>query len=110
MDRIATVFLVGTGVSLLISIVVVVFLRRRLRGVLADLCGTPERGDFWTDFSTVLFVLVPLVLALFSRPIGDADAALLFGVTAHLRWALMGLLGTLCIVGMMIAWFVRPTT
>lgn len=107
MDSSVAVFLVGTGASLLVSIVVVLYLRRHLRGILADLCGTQERGDFWTDFSTVLLVLVPLVLALFSRPSSDAGASLFFEVTAHLKWSLSGLVGALCSVGIVIAWFVR---
>ena len=44
----ATMFLIGTGVSLTIASLVVVYLRRPLELVLTDLCGTAERARFWT--------------------------------------------------------------
>ena len=53
-----TVFLADVGVTSGVSLIVVAYLRRPLRAILADLCGTAERAKFWSAFSNVTLVLV----------------------------------------------------
>lgn len=40
----ATVFLMGLAIALASALVVVMYLRRPLKTILVDLCGTVERG------------------------------------------------------------------
>src|SRR6266567_4450173 len=68
MNTIGT-YLFGLGLTLLAAGAVVVCLRRSLRRILVDLCGTEARGDFWTAFSVVLLILgIFLCVFIFARP------------------------------------------
>src|SRR5712691_10475000 len=51
-----------------VSLIVVAYLRRPLKAILADLCGTAERARFWSAFSNVTLVLVPLIFVMQYRP------------------------------------------
>ena len=63
-----TVFLADVGIASGVSLLVVAYLRRPLKAVLADLCGTVERAKFWSAFSNATLVLVPLIFVLQYRP------------------------------------------
>lgn len=100
-------FLIGSTITLLASAVVVLFIRRHLRNVLIDLTGTRERAEFWTTFTGLLLVIIPLIVAMFVPPRGDPDIPALFRITSLLRWSLIGLTGTLVSCGLVIIWFVQ---
>ena len=102
-------FLIGMGVTLLISTLVVVYLRPPLRRILIDLCETEDRADFWTAFTNVTIVLSPLICAMFHRPTGGSGVAAFFDINAQLRWALIGLIGSVAVLGAVIARFI-PTS
>ena len=102
----ATTFLTGLGATLVVTLVVVIYLRPNLRKILIDLCGTQERGEFWTAFSNVTLVLIPLICAMFSPPRSDADASVLFEISGQLRWALIGLVGTVVMLGVVLSRFI----
>lgn len=98
------IFLVGVGVTVALSLTVVVYLHRFLRAVLLDICGTRERADFWAAFSNVTLVLVPLICALFRHPRGGTSVLLEIG--DQLRWSLLGFVGSVLIVGFVLALFI----
>ena len=99
-------FVIGMGVTLVISMLVVVYLRPHLRRILSDLCETEDRANFWTAFTNVTLVLSPLVCAMFYRPTGGGDGAAFFDISAQLRWALVGLIGSVILLGAVIARFI----
>ena len=101
-------FLIGIGLTLVGSLAVVIYLRRHLRRILVDLCGTEPRADFWAAFSNITLVLVPLICALFKRPEGGTGSAVFFDVSAQLTWALIGLVVAVLILGFVIGRFVPP--
>ena len=103
-------FSIGLGVTLLMSILVVVYLRPPLRRILIDLCETEDRADFWTAFTHVTVVLFPLLCAMFHRPTGSGGTAAFFDVSTQLRWALIGLIGSIIVIGAVIARFIPTTT
>ena len=102
-----TVFLIGIGVTLFASLLVVLFIRRHIRNVLVDVTGTEPRADFWSAFTSLLLVLVPLIVAMFFPPNGDASVSIFFQVIAQVRWSLMAIAGTLIFYGLIIIWFVQ---
>ena len=102
-------FVVGMAITLLISMLVVVYLRPHLRRILLDLCETEDRANFWTAFTNVTVVLSPLICAMFHRPTGGGDSAAFFDISTQLRWALVGLIGTVIVLGAVIARFI-PTS
>jgi hypothetical protein len=102
----ATLFLIGTAVSLGIASVVVVYLRPPLQAVLTDLCGTAERARFWTAFSSVALLLLPLIFALDARPEAGGGAAAAFGIGGQVKSALIGLGLTLLTLGIVVGSFI----
>ena len=98
-------FLMGLGITLAITIAAVVYLRPHLRKILIDLCGTEERGDFWTAFSNVTIVLVPLICAMFSPPKTGTGTSLFFEISGQLKWARIGLVGAVVLMALVISRF-----
>ena len=61
-------FLIEVVLTLVISVLLVRYLRPYLRKVLIDLCGTEDRAQFWTAFSNILLIGMPIIFALNYRP------------------------------------------
>jgi hypothetical protein len=100
-------FLITEAIVLVVSVGVTLFMRRHLRNVLTDLTGTPERAAFWSAFTSLLLVLVPLMVVMFVPRDTGSDEPVFFRVVAQLRWALVGLVATLVSYGFIIIWFVQ---
>jgi hypothetical protein len=99
-------FLIGTTVSLGIAAVVVVYLQPPLHAVLTDLCGTAERAGFWTAFSSVALLLMPLIFALDARPEAGSGAAAAFRIGGQVKSALIGLGSALVTLGIVVGSFI----
>jgi hypothetical protein len=97
---VVSIYLAAIVLTLAVSISVVLVLRRPLQNLLVDLCGTPTRAAFWAAFSNVTLVLAPLLGAMHRRP--DEGVAV-FELAAQLEWALGGLLGSVLLVGVVLA-------
>jgi hypothetical protein len=98
-------YLIGLGLTLIATGAVVVCLRRSLRRILLDLCGTEPRGDFWTAFSVVLLILVPLIFAMI-QPVGGRESpGAFFDIALQLKLALIGLVVALVILGIFLCVF-----
>jgi hypothetical protein len=104
-------FLSGLGVTLLLSLSVVAYMQIHLKQILIDLCGTPERAKFWTAFSNVTLVLVPLIFALNYRPASGSPEDLVFEVGTQLERALIGLVASVIAMGVVLSAFIprRPS-
>ena len=70
--------------------------------MLDELCGTPERGAFWTSLVSVLSVLTPVAFVLLPRyeEASTADNALI-----ALKWSLFGLILSLLVLAVVVARF-----
>jgi hypothetical protein len=99
----STVFLVGVGVTLVSAFLVVLYLRRYLDSVLADVCGTAERAHFWTAFSNIGLILVPTICALNYAPASQPIVQL----TGQFQAALVGLAVAVLIIGLVLTIFIR---
>lgn len=100
-------FLLGIGLTVGISGAAVLYLRRSLLPLLTELCGSEERARFWLAFSNVSLLLMPLIIALHSRP--EPDNSLVFELGAQVAQALGGLLTTLVVLGFVVGSFVART-
>jgi hypothetical protein len=97
-----TASLLGMAIAAVVSLAVILFLRGRLLHILTELCGTPERGAFWTSLTNVLVVLTTIAAALlpsYDGPTWAEDAL------RGLKWALFGLIASLIVVAILIARF-----
>jgi membrane protease YdiL (CAAX protease family) len=104
-----TFFLVGVGVTLLASFCAVSYLKPFLKQILTELCGTPDRANFWAAFSDLTLILMPLIFALHSRSAGEPQTPLVIQLGAQIEWALIGLVATVLLLGFVISRFIpRP--
>ncbi len=102
----STVFLTGLTITLVSAFLVVLYLRSRLDPILVDLCGTPERARFWTAFSNVALILVPMIRALGYRPGAGLP---LMELADQFEQALIGLVGTVLALGFVLTLFIRSS-
>lgn len=100
-------FLADLGLTVTVSGVAVAYLRRHLRPLLIELCGTAERAGFWLALSNVTFVLVPVILALDYMPAVGPGKSLLFEMATQLKSALIGLMATLLGLALVLIGFIR---
>ncbi len=105
-----TSFLVGIGITLATSLLIVFYLRSRLTKILVDLCGTEHRAGFWTALSNVTLVLVLLIFALFSRPEVRDSQVSYSDVSGQLMWAFLGLILTLLVLAYVISQFISRSS
>ena len=66
--NIVTVFFVEIAITLVIVLLVIRYLRSFLRQILLDLCGTEGRAQFWTTFTNIVLLSLPMVSALGFSP------------------------------------------
>ena len=100
----SSLFLVGIGVTLLMSLTTVIYLMNPLRKILTELCGTRERADFWLAFSNVALILTPLIFAASFPP--DLRGNPVIEIATQLKRAFIGLVTALMITGWVISRFI----
>lgn len=98
-------FLVQIAVTLILCLAIVGYLRQILRKVLIDLCGTEERAQFWTAFSNILLIVLPVIISLNYRPKAGNFEELFFEMAGKLGDNLGGLLFALVGIGIMVSFF-----
>lgn len=108
--NITRIFLAGAGTAVAISFAAVVYLRPHLKRILVDLCGTEERASFWTAFSNLALVLMPLIFAMHYRPETGPETSPVLEIGAQLKWALIGLVASVLALGLVVSMFIprRP--
>jgi hypothetical protein len=104
MDKISY-FLIEAALTLLLSGLVVRYLRPSLRTVLLDLCGTQDRAQFWTAFSNILLIGLPMIIALNYQPEARNTEELFFEVAGKLSGNLGGFLLALIGIGLIVSFF-----
>jgi hypothetical protein len=92
----------GMAVTFAVGLGVVAYLRRPLERILVELCGNQERAGFWAAFSAVALGLTPVIFAMAWRPEAGAGLPAVFEFTDQLKWGLIGLMGTVLVLGCMI--------
>lgn len=104
MNTIAS-FLIQVALTFAITCLIVGYLRPYLRAVLIDLCKTEERARFWTAFSNVLLIGMPMILALNHRPEAGNAEEIFFEVAGKLSGNLGGFLFALIATGLIVSFF-----
>lgn len=105
-------FLIQVALTFALTFLIIGYLRPYLRAVLIDLCRTEERARFWTAFSNVLLIGMPIILALNYKPVAGNAEELFFEVAGKLSGNLGGFLFALIATGVIVAFFalVAPRT
>jgi hypothetical protein len=98
-------FLIQNILTLIISALIVGYLRPPLRKILTDLCGTEDRAKFWTAFSNVLLIGMPMIFALNFKPEAQTTNDLFFEVAGKLGGNLGGLIFAVIGIGIFVSFF-----
>lgn len=98
-------FVIEVALTLIISALLVRYLRPFLRKILLDLCGTEERAQFWVVFSNLLLMGMPTLFALNYKPQATDASALFFEITGKLSGNLGGFLVALVGIGLIVSFF-----
>ena len=98
-------FIVEVALTAGISAMIIAYLRPFLQKVLIDLCGTEDRAHFWTAFSNILLIGMPVMFALHYRPEARNTEELFFEVAGKLSGNLAGLLLALIGIGFIVSFF-----
>jgi len=88
-------FLLDVALVAFLFLGIVAYIKKHLRILLIELCGTTERASFWLAFSNVTIVLVPLIFALDYKPEFGPDKTAIFEMATQLKYALIGFVITL---------------
>jgi hypothetical protein len=99
----------GVTITLLAAFAVVRYLSGPLRTQLRELCGSAERAEFWTVFSDIAVVLTSAIFAMLDQPTAGSDSPPLLAVTSQIKWGLIGLLGTVLMLGWILSRFIPRT-
>ncbi|HLW78371.1 MAG TPA: hypothetical protein VKU44_02130 [Terriglobia bacterium] len=107
---VSQIFLASAGTTAILSFLAVAYLKPHLKRILIDLCGTEERASFWTAFSNVALVLMPLIFAMHYRPGAGPETSPVLEMGTQLEWALIGLVASVLVLGFVVSMFIprRP--
>jgi len=105
-----SIFLIGLGITVLASFLIVIYFKPHLKKILLELNGDKERpANFWVAYTTIILILVPLIFAIWIVP-DDREVSVFFQISNQLKWSLMGLVSSLVIIGIIIIRFVPRET
>ena len=98
-------FILEVTLTLAISMLVFRYMRPFLTRILIDLCGTEERAQFWTVFSNIILVGLPLLISLTYQPESSQAEELFFEITHRISGNMLGFLFSLLGVGLIVSVF-----
>ncbi len=98
-------FLIQVVLTCALAFLIVGYLRPYLRKILTDLCGTEERAQFWTAFSNILLIGLPVIFSLNYEPEATLTEALFFEIARKMSGNLGAFLFALISVGMVVSFF-----
>src|SRR5512147_1943563 len=98
-------YLLEVAITLAICALTFGYLRPFLKKVLIDLCGTEDRAQFWTAFSNILMLGLPMIIAFTYKPEATNMEDLFFEITRKISGNFGGFLFALFGAGMMVAFF-----
>jgi hypothetical protein len=100
----------GLMLTLVVSVGVVGYMNAPLRKLLRELCGDPQRSDFWVVFSNVTVVLLPVIFAIPSEPVAHPGAISLLEVCEQLKWGMVGLVVSVLMLGWILGRFIPKSS
>lgn len=98
-------FLTGISISVILSLVIVIYLNKSLTQILIDICGTETRARFWTHITNLSFLLMSLLMPILSQPREDLDT--IFQLSRQVGWTLFGMILTILFVSISVSRFIR---
>lgn len=105
-------FLIEVIATFVICTLIFRYLRPFLNRLLVDLCGTEERAQFWTVFSSIILIGLPLLFGLMYQPEANKAEELFFELTRRVSGNLISFMFALVGIGFIVSFFalVAPRT
>jgi hypothetical protein len=100
-----TLYLIQLIVTLAACLLLAAYIRPVLKRVLLDLCVTEERAQFWTLFSNIMLVILPVIFGMGFKPEAIGFENSFFEVASQLRTNLLGFILSLVAVGFAVSFF-----
>lgn len=88
-----TALLITYGLTTLVGGLAAIALRRPLAILLGEVCGTEERSRFWTVWSTIMMIILPVLLVSLRDVRTNPVALIQSTLTSALIGVLLALLG-----------------
>ena len=105
-----TIYLAGLGITAVICFLIVIYFKPHLKKMMLEINGDKERpANFWVAYTTIILMLLPLIFAIWIVP-EDKHVSVFFQISNQLKWALMGLVTSIIIIGIIIIRFVPKDT
>jgi hypothetical protein len=98
-------FLLEIVITIAISALTFRYLKYFLNRVLIDLCGTEDRAQFWTVFSGIVLIGLPLLFGLLHQPQAQEAEGLFFEITRHISSNLIAFMFALVGIGLIVSFF-----
>ena len=98
-------FIAQITLTAALAFLIVGYLRPYLRNILTDLCGTEERAQFWTAFSNILLIGMPLIISMNYRPEANTSEEMFFEIFRKLSGNLGGFIFALVCIGFTVTFF-----
>ena len=98
-------FLFEVTITFVICLLTFRYLSPFLNRVLIDLCGTEERAQFWTTFSSIILIGLPLLFSLMYHPQAQKAEELFFELTHRISGNLIGFMFALVGIGLIVSFF-----
>ena len=98
-------FLIEVIATFIICALTFRYLRPFLHRVLVDLCNTEERAQFWTVFSSIILIGLPLLLGLAYQPEANNAEELFFELTRRISGNLTSFIFALVGIGFIVSFF-----
>lgn len=100
-------FFMEIFIALVLSVSAVLSLKKPLSHLLAELCGTPQRAEFWARYTNMMLFITPLLgVIMFGRNTPSPDINFIF-LKESFRSALFGLFIALVIIGFQLVRFTQ---
>jgi len=98
-------FLLEVIITFAICVLTFRYLRPFLNRILIDLCGTDERARFWTAFSSIILIGLPLLFSLMYHPQTQKAEELFFELTRRISGNLISFMLALAGIGCIVSFF-----
>jgi len=99
-------FLVGSATAMGIVLAVIWYLRKPLQAILTELCGKPERAQFWSAFSHMTLFLIPLIAVLSRGPELPFRQSGVFAICEEIKAGMTGLVGSVVTLGVVLSVYI----
>jgi len=103
----STAFSLGLLIAASAGFGAAVYLKSHMKDILADLCGSAGRADFWMAFCNVILVLVPLIFSMQFHIGADEKVPTVLQLSYQLKWVFIGLVASVMSIGVTLAIFIR---